>query len=488
MLVPPSDNDDHNCGWKTYAQAQDAKLAEVSAKLDQVQSQLAALMQRTHGKKSEKKPRHKLPPPVVPVTTPEQTAKKRQETTALWATKVETSVEPIRVPEAQCRCPECGNTALRRVGEGKPSTVYEFVPSYFRKRVYLRETLSCRCGYIVTANAPERVGEKTRYAPSFVAHLVVSKCSESTPQYRLEKAYRNIGIPMSRSTMCDLFHRAAKELRPLYSAALALVPRAPDVHADETTIRQMDRDKKAYLWDFVTPELIVYKYALTRSGDVPKEVLGDSQGRLVVDQHTGYNAVTKPGGRVRAGCLAHARRKLYEQREHPETKEALELISALYAVEQQAKKAGIVGTEAHLSLRRGQSRALFAKLLRWGHGQKNRFEPRSAMGRAIRYLLNNFRALGQFLRHATIPLDNNVAEAALRRVALGRSNFLFVGPDKNGEDLAVLYTLVASCEKHRLNPIAYLTDVLVRVQKHPAARIEELLPHRYKPTERSEER
>jgi transposase len=288
--------------------------------------------------------------------------------------------------------------------------------------------------------------------------------------------------------MCDLFHRAADELRPLYAAALALVPRAADVHADETSIRQLGLRKKAYLWDFITPELIVYRYALSRSGDTPKEVLGESTGRLVVDQHTGYNAVTRPGRRLRAGCLAHARRKLYEQREHPETKEALDLLGEIYLVEREAKKAGITGTPEHLALRQQRSRGLFARLLHWGHRHKNAFEPRSGLGRAIRYLLKNFRELGRFLRYATLPPDNNPAEAALRRVALGRSNFLFVGHEDAGHDLAVLYSLVASCEKHRLNPIAYLTDVLLRIHSHPAARVEDLLPHRYKPLERSPER
>jgi hypothetical protein len=88
---------------------------------------------------------------------------------------------------------------------------------------------------------------------------------------------------------------------------------------------------------------------------------------------------------------------------------------------------------------------------------------------------------GLFLRYATIPPDNNIAEAALRRVALGRANFLFVGNEAAGQDLAVLYTLVASCEKHGRDPIEYLTDVLIRVQSHPANRIVEILPHRWKP-------
>jgi transposase len=103
------------------------------------------------------------------------------------------------------------------------------------------------------------------------------------------------------------------------------------------------------------------------------------------------------------------------------------------------------------------------------------------MGRAIRYLLKNFRELGRFLRFATIAPDNNVAEASLRRIALGRGNYLFLGNEEAGHNFAVLYTLVASCEKHAVNAIAYLTDVLTRVQKHPASRVAELLPHRWKP-------
>ena len=207
-------------------------------------------------------------------------------------------------------------------------------------------------------------------------------------------------------------------------------------------------------------------------------MLGNSQGRLVVDQHTGYNAITKPGKRTRAGCLAHARRKIFENGEHPEAKEALDLIGEIYLVEREAKEAGIIGSAEHLALRKARSRPLFAKLLCWGRRHRKNFEPRSGMARAIRYLLKNFRALGCFLRYATIPPDNNPAEAGLRRVALGRANFLFVGHKESGHDLAILYTLVASCEKNGVNPVAYLTDVLPRVQNHPVSRIQELLPDR----------
>jgi transposase len=480
-LVPPPDDKEHDCGWKAYAEALKAESDARRAEIAELNDKLAALEKRLWGKKSERRKTGKMPPPVPPPKAdPAATASKRAKLAALRDAKLVTEVVPVPVPLQQRTCPHCRDGKMPPVGEGKPSVVFEYVQPHFRKRIYKRETLSCSCGHIVTAPAPGRVGEKTRYAPSFIAHLIVSKCDDSIPQYRLEKAYKRLGIPVARSTMCDLIHRAAAELRPLHTAALALVPAAADVHADETSMRQLDLKGKAYIWDFVTPELVVYRYAPSRSGETPKKVLGDSTGRLVVDQYTGYNAVTAPGKRTRAGCLAHARRHIFEQREHPETAEALNLIGEIYKVEADAKNANIVGTAAHLELRRQRSRRPFAMLLCWARRLRKKFEPKSRMARAVRYVLKNRRALGQFLRFASIPPDNNVAEAALRRVALGRSNYLFVAHEKSGHDFAVLYTLVASCQKHDIEPIAYLTDVLTRVHTHPASRVQELLPHRWK--------
>jgi transposase len=469
--VAPPPEDDHDCGWKAYAKAQNTQLNAVLAQLATVTSRLETLELQRRGHRSEKTKASKLPPPIAAEpAAPEATKQKRAERSALRDLQMKTEVEKVSLSAEGCSCPKCGNDKLREVGGGKPSTL-----------IYLRQTMSCRCGHIITAKAPDRMGEKTRYATSFVAHLCVSKCSDSIPQYRLEKEYQRLGIPLSRSTMCALFHRAAKELRPLHAAALALVPKSQDVHADETTIRQVGREQKSFIWDFVTPELIVYVFAHTRSGSVPKKVLGDSTGRLVVDQHTGYNSVTKTGQRIRAGCLAHARRKIFEQKEHPEIKDALELIGKIYAIEREVKKAGKAGADEHLAIRKSESRPLFARLLLWGRRQRGRFDPKSGMGRAVGYLLRNRRALKQFLNYATIPPDNNKAEAGLRRIAVGRSNYLFVGNEEAGHDIAVIYTLVASCEKHGINPVAYLADVLVRVQKHPASQVEDLLPHRYRP-------
>jgi transposase len=477
---PPPKDDDHECGWKAYAEAQERFLKEMSEQLESVQAQLAELKRARYGKKSEKRKSPKMPPPVRPESDPQAAAAKRQHNAKQRDLACETEVVPVPANEGRCTCRECSSEDIHVIGS-KQSIVYEHVREHFRKRVYDRQTVKCHsCGHVETGPAPKRFGERGRYAASFVAHLIYTKWVSSMPQHRLEKSYRAQGIPLSRSTMCDLVHRAATELDPIYLRLFPCVREATDVHADETTIRQQGLDKKAYLWVFVTSDVILYRYATTRSGSVPSEVLGDSAGRLVVDQYTGYNHVTTVGNRIRGGCLAHARRKIFEQNKFPEADEALELISEIYRIEVDAKKAKLTQDEL-LEVRQRESKPIFTKLLCWGRRYRGNHEPRSAMGKAIRYVLKNRRALGCFLRYPSIPPDNNPAEAAMRRPALGRVNYLSVGNERTGYNHAVLYSLVATCEKHGVNPIDYLADVLMRLQDHPASRIDELLPHRWKP-------
>jgi transposase len=184
---------------------------------------------------------------------------------------------------------------------------------------------------------------------------------------------------------------------------------------------------------------------------------------------------------VRAGCLAHARRKIFDAKELPEAAEALDLIGAIYEVERAAKDDGVLNSPIHAERRRSLARAPFARLLVWARRQRSAHPPRTLLGRAARYILNNWRQLGLFLRDPRVPPDNNRSEAALRRVALGRKVFLFVGHEEAGQNLAGLYSLVASCELNGKNPIDYLADVLLRIDRHPVSRIDELLPDAWTP-------
>ena len=157
----------------------------------------------------------------------------------------------------------------------------------------------------------------------------------------------------------------------------------------------------------------------------------------------------------------------------------LDLITELYRVEHEALKSGVVRTEAHLLMRQNQSAAIVEKIGEWLVAESLQHTPKSAFGAALRYLGRQWVALTRFLADPSLPLDNNVAERALRVAALGRKNFLFVGHDEAGENLADLYTLVATCELNGVNPFRYLRDVLIRVQTHPQSQIDDLLPQRW---------
>jgi transposase len=123
--------------------------------------------------------------------------------------------------EDQKTCPKCGGHDFSRLGGGETTEVYELVPARVERQVHVQEKLRCRCGEtIITADAPAKVFDKTRFGPTFMAQVVVSKCADSIPLYRQAKAYRRAGVPVDDSTLGDLFHRTAETASPLYTRLL----------------------------------------------------------------------------------------------------------------------------------------------------------------------------------------------------------------------------------------------------------------------------
>ena len=133
------------------------------------------------------------------------------------------------------------------------------------------------------------------------------------------------------------------------------------VHVDETSFTMTKQASKAFIWVFVGQCLTGYRFDLTRSGAVPLDVLGESTGVVLCDDYRGYDPLAKKGFRRRSGYLAHARRKYFEAGEVPEAQEALELIGAMYMVEHEAERRGIVGSAEHLALRRAYTRPIFVR-------------------------------------------------------------------------------------------------------------------------------
>jgi transposase len=346
------------------------------------------------------------------------------------------------------------------------------VPGYFVRQCHVQEKAACACGqFIATADPPARPIEGGHYGAGCFAHIIVTKCADATPLHRLAKQYQRLGIPMSRSTLTDLFHAAAEKLAPLSQRLVQLVAESEIVQADETSLVMQKPFRRGFVWTFLTDEIIAYRFAPDRSGETPRAVLGGTRGTLVVDAYTGYNRVTDVDGRARSACLAHVRRRFFEALQHKpvEARRALDLILDVYRVEHEAKQRRIVRTPAHLELRRTRGREAMTAFLAWLEAHKDAFPPKSALGQAISYARNRGDTLTRFLDDVRIPLDNNASERALRIVALGRKNFLFVGNPDCGDNLAGLYSLVATCDLHDVDPLEYLRDVLLRVDTHPAA-------------------
>lgn len=486
---------DHRCDWRDRAEALASELKVARDELDKLREKtglldekIDALNKRMFGRRSE---RQRVPDINAEVrkqrpSDPEKAKAKRR---ATEEQKRQIEAEPHRpeVPRTECHCEYCGDgpDQFHLIGS-KTSTVYSTRPAKLIKRVYTRDTRACHCGKtIVSAPPPERFG-KSQYDASVVAQLVTGKCSDSLPVARQAEQLRRQGIPTSRATLNRLFLQAGRVLAPVALRILALIAESDIVLGDETPIRQQDQDGKGYFWTFGNGDLVAYVYSSSRSGDTPKKVLGGTQGVLVVDGYTGYNAVTKPEGRDRAGCNAHARRKFCEALANaPEAQRAIDIYTKLFVVERDARELDIVGSRQHLAMRKKRSAPAMRRMHAWLEQEQPRHLPKSKMGDAIGYALNNWKALTRFLSNPKIPISNNFSERQLRIVALGRKNYMSVGAESAGQSIATLYTLTACCKRAGIDPTAYLTDVLRRLGRDSNCSVDELMPHRWKPLDSS---
>ena len=473
MVVPSVD---HECSLLGFV----TELADRLAKLEHENAQLKKTLFGARSERS-KLPRVKTGEP----PTPEQAKATRRARAEAKAQTPPVRIEH-KVPEPLRRCTACGRTDLAPMGPGKSTFVWEFVPAKFVRLEHVQEVLRCRCGgCVVTAPGAPKVVEKGQYGASFLAHIAVAKCADHLPIYRLEKELARKGVPVARSTMNELLHRASGLLAPVWTRLLDVIRTRDIVLADETRLRILKdatgKPKTGFVWTFGAADAnggfdVAYHFADSRSGATPKALLEGTKGVLLVDGYSGYNDIEKVSSRRRAACLAHVRRYFFESlKTAPVAQEALDLITELYRVEHDAKQQRL-SEAAHLELRKQRAGPIREAFKVWLDAQRSRHPPKSPLGVAIRYTLGQWGELGVFLDDARVALDNNASERSLRRIALGRKNYLFVGDVASGKSLAGLYSLVATCESRGINPFDYLADVLARVQDHPAKAIDDLLP------------
>lgn len=370
-------------------------------------------------------------------------------------------------------------------GEANVVTRIDHVREHLVQIKYILQTVASKDGeFIVTASAPPAVVEGGHYGPGIYADVVVNKCVDSLPLYRIERRLERAGFPISRSTLCALFHRTADIFGPIYNRLMELARSDEYVSADETRlpVQKPEKCKNEWIWTLVTKQVIAYHFSERRSKRVAEELLQGTTGHLQIDGYAAYNAVCEDkkkskNGRKRVGCLSHARRLFFNAlKNHEIAKEIIDMILDLYLVEYLAAERGILGTPDHLHLRQTESRDILERMHKWLAEQKPNFTPKSKMGKAIGYAQNQWDSLIEFTNDPKLRLDNNFSENALRIVALGRKNYLFAGHEEGGKNLAILQTIVATCKLHDINPYDYIKDVIIKLQLPETKDIEPLLP------------
>jgi hypothetical protein len=270
------------------------------------------------------------------------------------------------------------------------------------------------------------------------------------------------------------------------------------LHADETPVAMLKpghgKTHRAYLWSYCTTKFnplkaVVFDFADSRGGQHVRDFLGLTgtehkpgwKGKLVTDDFSGYKACFELGV-TEVGCMAHARRKFHELWVNHQSlvgEQALKFFAALYDVERQVADSDSL---QRCEVRRRRSRPVADALHQWLLQSHQKVPEGSATARAIGYSLNRWAALTRYIDDGDLPIDNNWVENQIRPIALGRNNWLFAGSLRAGKRAAAIMSLVHSARLNGHDPYAYLRDVLERLPTQPASRIDELLPHRWRPT------
>lgn len=424
--------------------------------------------------------------------------------------------------EEEKPCPGCGT--MRTVIGEETSEQLDYVPAQVTVIEHVRLKYICKAcennvaeggPQITTAAKPLSPIEKGLAAPGLLSHVIVAKYADSLPLHRLEKILARHDINIARSTMCDWMRQSAEALRPLHELMIKDVLASKVIHTDDTPVDVQDprlgKTRQGRFWVYLGDQAhpqVVFDYTPNRTRDGPMTFL-DGWGKndlhyLQADAFGGYDGIYagQAGGNVvEVACWAHARRYFYDARkaDYRNSAQALAYIKMLYDVERDAierfeaqsrdddggSQPNRTLAEIIVELRQERSATILVQFRTWLLGLQavngGDVLPKSPMGQAITYAMNQWAALCVYLLDGNLAIDNNVSENALRRIAIGRNNWMFLGSDNGGRTGATLFSLIATCQRHCVEPFAYLRDVLTRIAGHPHHRLAELLPGNWKP-------
>ena len=342
---------------------------------------------------------------------------------------------------------------------------------------------------IVQAPAPASPFPRHKAGVSLMVYLLVAKFVDHLPLYRISKQFARQGVKIPDSTLGQWVQAVCDALLVLYEAYEKQLFKANYLQMDETRLKVLEEGSPGkchlgWLWAVFDPvhKLPFFFYEKGRDHKGPKQRLEHFVGTLQCDGYGVYETLDNKLENVqRMHCLAHIRREFFEARPNDQKRadQALNMIGALYALEEQARKQELSHQE-RLDLRQQKAKPVFDLFHAWMQEQYNEVLPKSKIGQALQYGLNRWKNMHPYLNNGALEIDNNLVENIIRPAAIGRKNYLFAGSHDAAKRIAMVYTFFAACKHHNINPEEWLTDVLNRIHSHPINQINHLLPHYWK--------
>ena len=390
-----------------------------------------------------------------------------------------------RIPEEERKCPECGET-MQEIGKEVRETLV-LIPAQAKLRQDVYYTYACKnCEKneendagkedvstpLVKAPKEPAVIPGSFASPEAIAHIMTQKFCMASPLYRQEQEWGRQGLKLSRQTMSNWVLRAAEDwLKPVYDELHLRLVKREVLHADETTLQVLQEpgrkaQTKSYMWLYRTSgdakyHIVLYEYQPSRKAEHAEEFLNGFSGYLHADGYQGYHKLPEDIRVV--GCWAHARRKFDEalnalppgKRDGSAAYIGLDYCNKLFAREEQFKG---LSPEDRTKHRLKEEKPILDALLAWANSVPA--APKSALGKALHYLQEQWPYLIRYLEDGRLELSNNRAERSIKPFVIGRKNFLFANSPLGAQASAVIYSLIETAKENQLDPYRYLLWVL----------------------------
>jgi transposase len=387
-----------------------------------------------------------------------------------------------------------GLDAFERIGEEVRETVERRPSSMVAVRVtrpkFVRKDRAVTSdARVLIADPIELPIERGVAGPGLLADSLVRRFQDHLPLNRLEGIYAREGLEMARSTLCSWHEQLADLARPLVEAMWEDgLSASPYLCTDATgvLVQAKERCRRGHFWVVVAPERhVLYQYSRKHDSKAVDRLLADYEGYLVADAHAVYDHLYADGKVVEVGCWAHCRRYFFKAlSSDPErSRKALAYIRGLFDLERAQATAP---RKKRQQAREEKSRPLVERFFTWCEAEWHSVLDDTPIAKAVRYALNQREALSRFLEDSRLPLHNNGSELALRRQAVGRKAWLFVGSDQGAEVNTTFVTLLASCQLHGIEPWSYLRDLLCLLPGWKKSDVLALSPLRWRETAEQE--